>query len=48
MKSVNIRWYGGFSVQHAGKEPATVANYLVDLASLSYIIYIGVLKILHE
>ena len=30
-------------VLHAGKE---IANYLVDLAS--YIIYIGVLKILHE
>ena len=46
MKSVNIRWYGGFSVQYVGIELATVANYLVDPAS--YIIYIGVLKILHE
>ena len=46
MTSVNIRWYDGFCVQHAAIELAAVANYLVDLAS--YIIYIGMLKTLHE
>ena len=38
--------YDGFCILHAGSELATVASYLVDLAS--YIIYIGMLKILHE
>ena len=46
MTSVNIRWYDGFYIQHAGIKLATVVNYLVDIAS--YIIYIGMLKTLHE
>ena len=44
MTFVNIRWYDGLCVIYV--ELATVTNYLVDLAG--YIIYIGMLKILHK
>ena len=45
MTLVNIRWYDGLCVQHAGIE---LASSVAGRSSLLYNSCIGMLKILHE